>query len=125
MSYSEQEADEVDSESLSGLDSEAEVQGSVYATQDMCKEGSVYATQDMNLPTETVDPDEEEKEVNNSQNELCQADVLNPPHEKVAHVQKVTEALRIPVRKSQVTEPLRILFSKKLATRQEFESLPT
>ena len=47
MSYSEQEADEVDSERLPSFDSEAEVQGSVYATQDMCKEGSVYATQDM------------------------------------------------------------------------------
>ena len=39
--------------------------------------------------------DEEEKEVNDSQNELCQAHGLN-----VAHVQKVTEALRIPVRKT-------------------------
>ena len=39
--------------------------------------------------------DEEEKEVNDSQNELCQAHGLN-----VVHVQKVTEALRIPVRKT-------------------------
>ena len=60
---------------LPHLDSEAEVQGSVY------------------VPTETIDPDEEEKEVNNSQNELCQAHGL-----KVSHVQKVTEALRILVR---------------------------
>ena len=64
MSCSEKDSAEVDSERLPDLDSEPEVQG------------SVYATQDMNLPTETVDPDEEEKEVNDSQNELSVAYVF-------------------------------------------------
>ena len=48
--------------------------------------------------------DEEEKEVNDSQNELCQAHGLN-----VAHVQ---EPLRI-----LVSDPLKILVSKKLTTK--------